>query len=199
MFHPMMPWALGDRLQRRTILACSILLAMLACAALPGVSDASRKFRGKGFTTIVPTDWKTGKGKQGGARVYGAASRSTRPNVPANTMQLGVSVVPVADMERRLGRKLPSSLEQLLGLVMQATQQSSNARVTAPFRASTLGGRSAASGALQFNASGTTMLVSQTVSVYRGRVYVLAFNLDTALEFQGLPILGRAHRHWRWR
>ena len=65
MFHPMMRWALGSRLQRRRILACSILLAVLACAALPGVSDASRKFRGKGFATIVPSNWKIGKGKQG--------------------------------------------------------------------------------------------------------------------------------------
>jgi hypothetical protein len=199
MFHPMMLWALGSRLQRRTILACSILLAVLACAALPSVSDASRKFRGKGFATIVPTNWKTGKGKQGTTRVYGAASPGTRPNVAPNAMQLGISVIPVTDMERQLGRKLPSTLEQLLGLVLQSTQQQ-NSQLTAPVRSSTLGGRPAASGAVQSSTpDGVTVLQSETVSVYRGQVYLVAFTLDVNLQYQGLPILARAHRHWRWR
>jgi hypothetical protein len=199
MFTPMMLWALGSRLQRRTIMACSILLAMLACAALPSVSDASRKFRGKGFATIVPNNWKTGKGKQGTTRVYGAASPKTNPNVAANTMQLGISVIPVVDMERQLGRKLPSTLEALLGLVLQTTQ-GENVQLTSPIRSSTLGGRPAASGAVQASGGdGTPLLQSETVSLYRGQVYVVVFNLDLGLQYQGLPILARAHRHWHWR
>jgi hypothetical protein len=196
MFHHMMRWALSSSLQKRRILACSILLAVLACAGLPSVSDASRKFRGTGFVTVIPSKWKTGKGKQGTTRVYGAASRATRPNVAANTMQLGISVLPVGDMERQLGRKLPPSLEELLALLMQ--QQ--NAQITAPLRSTTLGGRPAASGAMQVPADGgTTLLQSQTISVYRGQVYVVAFGVDLALQYQGLPILARIHRHWRWR
>jgi hypothetical protein len=195
----MMLWALGSRLQRRTILVCSILLAVVACAALPSVSDASRKFRGKGFTTIVPSDWKTGKGKQGTTRVYGAASRTTRRDVAVNMMQLGVSVIPVVDMERQIGRKLPSSLEELLSLVLQSTQQQ-NAQLTAPVRSTTLGGRPAAAGAVQSSTpEGATLLQSETVSVYRRQVYIVAFTLDLNLQYQGLPVLARAHRHWRWR
>jgi hypothetical protein len=195
----MMLWELGSKLQRRTILACSILLAVLACAALPSVSDASRKFRGKGFATIVPSNWTTGKGKQGAVRVYGAASRKTKRGVGLNTMQLGVSVIPVVDMERQLGRKLPPTLDDLVGLVLQSTQ-AQDVRLTAPVRSTTLGGRPAASGAVQFSsADGTTLLQSSTVSVYRGCVYVVGFNLDVKLQNQGLLIQARAHRHWRWR
>jgi hypothetical protein len=199
MFHPMMPWALGSRLKRRRILACSILLAVLACAALPGVSDASRKFRGPGFTTIVPNNWKTGNGKQGPTRVYGAASPKTKRNVAPNTMQLGVTVMSVVTLERQLGRKIPSSLTDLLGLVLQPPQQAQNVELKAPFRTSSLGGRPAASGALQFFLAGATLLQSQTISVYRGNVYLVEFDLDMALQAQGLPNLARIHRHWRWR
>ena len=195
----MMRWALDNSLQRRRILACSILLAVLACAAFPGVSDASRKFRGQGFATIVPSNWTTGKGKQGASRLYGAASRKTKRGVAANTMQLGVSVIPVVDMERQLGRKLPSTLDELVGIVLQSTQ-AQNLQLTAPVRSSTLGGRPAASGAVQFSApDGTTLLQSDTISVYRGRVYIVAYNVDIALQYEGLAILARAHRHWRWR
>ena len=200
MLHRMMRWALDNSLQkRRILLACTVLLAMLACAALPSASDASRKFRGKGFATIVPSNWTTGKGKQGATRVYGAASRKTKPGVGANTTQLGVTVIPVVDMERQLGRKLPPTLDELVGLLLQSTQ-AQNLQLTAPVRSSTLGGRPAASGAVQFSTpDGTTLLQTDTVSVYRGHVYVVAFNLDLTLEYQGLAILARAHRHWRWR
>jgi hypothetical protein len=195
----MMLWALGSRLQRRGILACSILLAVLACAALPSVSDASRKLSGKGFATIVPSNWKTGKGKQGTTRVYGAASRTTKSGVAQNTMQLGISVIPVVEMERQLGRKLPSSLEDLLQVVLQPPQEGQNAQVTAPFRSTTLGGRPAASGALQFSIDGVILLSSGTVSLYRGRIYVVQYNLDTALQYRGLTTLKSIHSHWRWR
>lgn len=199
MFHRMMRWALSNGLQKRKILACSILLAVLACAALPGVSDASRKFRGKGFATIVPSNWTTGKGKRGTTRVYGAASRQTKRGVGPNTMQLGITVVPVVDMERQLGRKLPPTLDEIVGIVLQSTQ-AQNLQLTAPVRSSTLGGRPAASGAVQFTTpDGTTMLQSDTVSVYRGNVYVVAFNVDLSLQYQGLATLARAHRHWHWR
>jgi hypothetical protein len=199
MFHPMMSWAVGNRLQRRRILACSILLAVLACAALPGVCEASRKIRGYGFTTVVPSSWHTGKGKQGPTRVYGAASKQTKPGIPANTMQLGISVIPVVDVERQLGRKLPSSLEELLGLMLQPPQGAQNVQLTAPGRTSTLGGRPAASGALQFSLGPTTMLQSQTISLYRGQIYAVAYNLDMSLLYRGLSVLKSVHSHWRWR
>jgi hypothetical protein len=199
MFHPMMRWAPGSSLKKRRILACSILLAVLACAALPGVSQASRKVRGVGFSTLVPGNWKTGKGKNGGTHVYGAASPKTKRNVIANSMQLGISVIPVVDLERQIGRKIPASLEELLGLVMSAPQQAQNVQLTAPIRTSTLGGRPAASGAAQFDFNGTTVLQSDTVAVRRGQVYVVDFKLDLALQYQGLPILAGIHRHWHWR
>ena len=199
MFHPMMRWAVGSRLQRRRIVACSILLAVLACAALPGVSQASRKIRGYGFTTIVPTKWKIGHSKNGTTRVYGAAPPGTKSTDTVNAIHLGISVVPIKDFERQLGRKLPSSLEQLLGVVMRAPQSAQNVSLVAPFRTTTLGGLPAASGAAQFDFNGATVLQSETVSVHRGQVYVLQFYQDTALQYQALPILQRINRHWHWR
>ena len=199
MFHPMMRWTASNRLQTRRILACSILLAALVFAALPGVSEASRKIRGYGFSTIVPTKWKAGKGKNGPTRVYGAASPTTKRNVTVNSMQLGISVIPVKDFERQLGRKLPTSLEEILGAVMTAPQQAQNVSFVAPIRTTTLDGLPAASGAAQFTFNGATVLQSETVSVHRGQVYIVEFDVDTALQYQALPILARIHRHWRWR
>jgi hypothetical protein len=199
MFHPMMSWALGSRLQRRRILACSILLAVLACAALPGVSEASRKFRGYGFSTIVPTGWKLDNSKFGTSRVYSASSPQTRPNVTVNSTTLSVNVIPVPDFERQLGRKIPASYEELLGDVMTAPQQAQNVQLTATFRATKLDGRPAASGAAQFFLGGATLLQSETVSVSRGHVYILQFYVDLALQYQGLSTLSRVHRHWHWR
>jgi hypothetical protein len=199
MFHPMMLWALGGRLQRRKILACSILLVVLACAALPGVSEASRKIRGSGFSTIVPSGWKVDRGKAGTSRFYSASSPQTKPNVTINSMQLSVNVIPVTDFERQLGRKIPSSLEEVLGEVMSAPQQAQNVQITATFRPARLDGRPAASGAVQFFLGGTTLLQSETVSIYRGRVYILVFYADTAQQYQGLLTLRRVHSHWRWR
>jgi hypothetical protein len=200
MFHPMMRWALGSSLQRRRILACSVLLAVLACAVLPSASEAaSRKIRGLGFSTIVPGNWKTGKGKSGDTHLYGAASPQTKRNVTVNSQRLDISVIPVVEMERQLGHKLSSSLEELLGAVMSAPSQAQNVEFTAPIRTSTLGGRPAASGAAQFDFNGATVLQSDTVSVYRGQVYIVEFDLDLALQYQGLPVLSRIHRHWHWR
>ncbi len=199
MFHPMMWWARGGSLKKRRILACSILLAVLACATVPSASQAaSRKIRGVGFSTLVPGNWKTGKSKTGNSHVYGAASPKSKRSATVNLMQVGISVIPVVDLERQLGRKLPASPEELLGLVMSPPQQAQNVQLTAPFRASTLDGRRAASGAVQFNYNGALLLQSNTVAVRRGLVYVIEFDLDMALQFQGLPVLAGIHRHWRW-
>jgi hypothetical protein len=179
--------------------ACSILLAVLACAALPSVSEASRKLRGYGFSTIVPSNWKLDKGRNGSTRLYGAASPQTKDNVTTNSMRIGVSVVPVTDFERQLGRRLPSSLEEVLGAVMAPPQQAQNVQVTAPLRSTTLGGRPAASGAAQFFFNGATVLQSETVSLYRGQVYILQFYVDMALQYRGITNLKRMHRHWHWR
>jgi hypothetical protein len=179
-------------------MACSILLAVLACAALPGVSDASRKIRGYGFTTIVPTKWKTGKGKNGTTRVYGAAPRGVKANDTVNAIHLGITVIPITDMERQIGRKLPS-LEQVLGSVMSPPQQAQNVSLVAPIRAATLGGLPAASGAAEYFFNGATVLQSETVSVHRGQVYIVRYYQDTALQYAGLSILQRIHRHWHWR
>jgi hypothetical protein len=180
-------------------MACSILLAVLACAALPGVSEASRKIRGYGFTTIVPTKWKTGKGKNGSTHVYGAAPPGIKANDTVNAMHLGITVVPITDFERQLGRKLPSSLEQVLGAVMSAPQQAQNVKLVAPLRTTTLDGLPAASGAAEFFINGATVLQSETVSVHRGQVYIVTFYQDTALQYPALLILQRIHRHWHWR
>jgi hypothetical protein len=199
MFHPMMRWALDNSLQKRRILACSLLLAVLACAALPGVSQASRTFRGVGFSTIVPSAWKIGNGKQGDSRLYGASSRQSKANSRVNSMQLGVSVVPVTDLERQLGRKLPATPAEILGLLLTPPQDAQNVTLSAPIRSSTLGGRAAASGAVQFFSGGAQVLQSETVSVYRKRIYLVAYNIDQSLQYKALPILARVHRHWRWR
>jgi hypothetical protein len=199
MFHPMMRWAPASGLQKRRILACSIMLAVLACAALPGVSEASRKIRGVGFSTIVPSNWKVGKGKQGDTRVYGASSPKTKRNVTVNEMQLGISVVRVTDLERQLGRKIPASLEDLLGMVVSAPQSAQGVQFTAPIRATTLDGLPAASSASQFFFNGATVLQSDTVSIRKGRVYIIEYQIDVNLTYQGLPILARLRNHWHWR
>jgi hypothetical protein len=199
MFHPMMSWALGSRLQRRRMLACSILLAVLACAAMPGVSEASRKLRGYGFSTVVPSGWKLDKGKVGTSHVYSASSPQTKRNVTINSTTLSVNVIPVTDFERQLGRKIPSPMEALLGEVMTAPQQAQNVQLTATFRATRLGGRPAASGAAQFFLGGATLLQSETVSVSRGQVYILQFYVDLTVQYQGLTTLRGIHRHWHWR
>jgi hypothetical protein len=198
MFHPMMRWAVGSRLQRRRIVVCSILLAVLACAALPGVSDASRKIRGYGFTTIVPPKWQTGHGKNGTARVYGAAPRGVKPNDVVNAIHLGITVVPIADMERQIGRKLPS-LDQLLGGLMSPPQQAQNVSFVAPVRVTTLDGLPAASGAVEYFFNGATVLQSQTVATHRGQVYIIRYYQDTSLQYAGIKILQSIHRHWHWR
>jgi hypothetical protein len=198
MFHAMMRWAVGSRLQRRRILACSILLAVLACAALPGVSQASRKIRGYGFTTIVPSKWKTGKGKNGTTRVYGAAPPGVKSSDVVNAIHLGITVVPIADMERQIGSKLPS-LEQVLGGVMNTPQQAQNVRLVAPIRATTLGGLPAAAGAAEYFFNGATVLQSETVSIHRAQVYIVRYYQDTSLQYAGIKILQGIHRHWRWR
>lgn len=181
-------------------MACSILLAVLACAALPGVSDAaSRKMRGYGFTTIIPSKWKSGKSKNGTTRVYGAAPPGTKLSDTVNAVHLGITVVPVTDFERQLGRKLPSSLEQVLGFVMTAPQQAQSVSLVAPFRTTTLDGLPAASGAAQFFINGATVLQSETVAVHRRQVYIIQDDEDTALQFLALPVLQRIHRHWHWR
>ena len=82
---------------------------------------------------------------------------------------------------------------------MTAPQQAQNVQLTATFRATRLGGRPAASGAAQFFFGGATVLQSATVSLHRGRVYVPELYLDTALQYPGLAIFQRVHRHWRWR
>jgi hypothetical protein len=199
MFHPMMRWAPASGLQKRRILASSIMLAVLACAALPGVSEASRKLRGVGFSTIVPGTWKTGKGAVGGTHIYRAASAKTKPNVTVNSMQLSVTVMPAKDLERQLGRKLPSSLEALLGMVVSAPQSAQGVQFVVPIRSSSLAGVPAASSAAQYIYNGATVVQSDTICVRRGRVYIVEFNYDLNLEYQGLPILGRTHSHWRWR
>jgi hypothetical protein len=193
----MMRWAVGSRLQRRRIVACSILLAVLACAALPGVSEASRKIRGYGFTTSVPTKWKTGKGKNGTTRVYGAAPPGTKANDTVNAIHLGITVIPITDFERQLGRKLPA-LEQVLGAVLTPPQQAQNVSLVAPIRTTTLGGLPAAGGAAEYFYNGATVLQSETVSVHRGQVYIVAFYQDTALQYGALAILQGIHRHWHW-
>lgn len=200
MFHPMMPWALGRRPQTRWLLAFSILLAVLACAALPGVSEASRKLRGPDFSTSVPSRWKVDKVvKNGTARIYGASSPTTKRGVTKNGTLLSVNVVPITDFERQLGRRIPGSLVELLGAVMGAPQQAQNPRITASFRGTTLDGRPAASGAAQFDLGGATVLQSTTLSIYRGHVYLVQFYVDLTLQYRGLAVLRSAHRHWNWR
>jgi hypothetical protein len=201
MFHPMMRWARSNSLQRRRILACSILLAVLACAALPGTSEAkaNRKIRGVGFATSVPGNWKTGKGKNGTTHVYGAASPKTKRGVTVNSMQLGITVIPIVDLERQVGQRLPASLEDLLALVISTPQQAQNVSFAAPIRSSLLDGAPAASGAAQFDFNGATVLQSDTISVRRGRVYIVEFDVDLRLQYQGLPVLAAIHRHWHWR
>jgi hypothetical protein len=178
--------------------ACSILLAVLACAALPGVSEASRKIRGYGFTTIVPSKWQTGKSKNGTTRAYGAAPNGTKPNDTVNAIHLGIVVVPVTDMERQIGRKLPG-LEQVLVAVMTPPKQAQNVSLVAPARTSRLGGLPSAAGAVEYFLSGATVLQSETVAIHRGQVYIVTYYQDTALQYEGLSILQRIHRHWRWR
>ena len=155
--------------------------------------------RGYGFTTVIPSKWKTGQSKTGTSRVYGAAPPGTKPNDTVNAVHLGISVIPVKDFERQLGRKIPSSLEQVLGAVMSAPQQAQNVSLVAPIRAAALDGLPAASAAAQFFLNGATVLQSETISIHRGQVYIIQFYQDTQLQNLALPVLQRIHRRWHWR
>ena len=186
MFHPMMSWALGRRPQRRRILACSLLLAVLACAAVPGASEASRKFRGQGFSTRVPTSWKIDKpGRAGATRIYNASSRQTKRNTTVNSTLMTVNVVPVADLERQLAGSFLAPTRSCWsrhGPAAAGAERAGHGVV----RGTILGGRPAASGAANFFLGGATVLQSDTISIYRGRVYILQFYVDQNVQYQGL-------------
>jgi hypothetical protein len=199
MFPPMMRRVRLNTIERRRILACSILLAVIAVGALPSVSQASRKLRGVGFSTIVPSKWKVDKGKGRDPRVYRASSPGARPNVAVNSAVLGVIVTTETTLERQAGRKLPSSPEELLGLVAGAPGDAQNLQVVAPTRGALLDGAPAASIAVSYTRAGASVLQTDTVSVYRGRVYVVELATDISIQIDALHVLAQARSRWRWR
>jgi hypothetical protein len=199
MFRPMMRRVRLDTIERRRILACSILLAVIAIGALPGVSQASHKLRGVGFSTIVPSKWKVTKGKTRDPRVYRASSPGARPNVTVNSAVLGVIVTTAKTLERRAGRKLPSSPEELLGLVAGAPGDVQGLQIVAPTRGALLDGVPAASIAVSYTRGGAAILQTDTVAVYHGRVYVVELATDISIQVNALHVLAQARSRWRWR
>jgi hypothetical protein len=189
----------GNTLQKRKLLACSILLAVLACAALPGTSQAkSHRLRGVGFSTIVPRDWKRGRQDNGAARSYFAAWAKNKPNTAVNSMVLDVTVISVKAAERQLGRKLPSSLEDIASQTLGGPQ-GTQAQVVVPARPTRLRGTPAASIVFQYIYNNAMLLQSDTVCIRHGRLYILELKIDTVKQWVGLPVLEKARNHWRWR
>jgi hypothetical protein len=200
MFRFMMRWApRTNTIARRRLLACSLLLAVLACAALPGVSEsaATRKLRGPGFSTLVPKSWKVTRQKSGDTRTYQAAAPPNRPNVSVNSMSLGVVVTSVKSFERQLGHKLPRAPEDFIGQVVGGPQ-GTQAQTLVPPRATKLDGARAASVVLQYIYNNAMILQSDTLCVRHGRIYVIELDIDTVKQFDGLPVLEKARAHWRW-
>jgi hypothetical protein len=199
MFRLMMRRVRLNTIDRRRILVCSILLAVLAFGALPSVSQAAnRKLRGPGFSTIVPRKWKIKHQKGAGTRVYHAAAPTNKPNVSVNSMALDVIVASAKTLERQLGRKLPASPVELIGQVVGGPQ-GTQAQVLVPARATRLDGAPAASVVLQYIYNNAMIIQSDTLCVRHGRIYVVQLEIDTVMQFQGLPVLERARSHWRWR
>ena len=188
-----------NTIERRRILACSILLAVIAFGALPSVSQAAnRKLRGPGFSTIVPSKWKIQRQKGAGTRVYHAVAPTNKPNVAVNSMTLDVIVASVKSLERQLGHKLPASPEELVGQ-MVGGPQGTQAQVLVPTRSTRLDGAPAASVVLQYIYNNAMIVQSDTLCVRHGRVYVIELHIDTVMQFQGLPVLAQARSHWHWR
>jgi hypothetical protein len=199
MFRPMMRWVPRNTIERRRILACSMLLASIAFGTLPSASQASRKLHGVGFSTIVPSKWKLSKFKSGSLHGYRIVPPRTKKGVTVNSMAIGITVTPAKDLERQLGRKIPASMLELWGLMVSAPQGAQGPQIIAPVRTTTVDGVPGASGAASYALGGATVLQSDTVSVHHGRVYVIELATDINIQFQGLPALGRVRDHWRWR
>jgi hypothetical protein len=199
MFRPMMRRVRLNTIERRRILACSILLAMIAFGALPSVSQASHKLRGVGFSTVVPSKWKVTKGRNGGVHTYRMVPPHTKQGVTANSMAIGINVAPAVDLERKAGRKIPSSMLELWGLMVTAPSGAQGAQIIAPVRTTTVDGAPAASGAATYALGGATVLQSDTVTVHHGRVYLIELVTDISIQFEGLSPLGRLRDRWRWR
>jgi len=201
MFRRMMRRVLwNNAIERRRVLACSLLLAVLACAALPGASQAaaSLRLRGAGFSTIVPRDWKLGRQTNGDTRSYLAAWAKNKPNTSVNSMVLTVTVIPVKSAERQIGRKLPSSLVDAVSQVLGGPQ-GTQTQVLVPARPTRLRGMPAASIVFQYIYNNAQLIQSDTLCIRHGRIYIIELVIDTVKQFQGLPVLEKARAHWRWR
>jgi hypothetical protein len=198
MFRFMMRWAPRNTIQRRRILACSMLLAVIAFGALPSASQAARKLHGAGFTTVVPKSWKVTKSRNGGSRNYRIVPPHTKKGVTVNSMAIGVTVVPGKDLERQSGRKIPESMEVLWGLTVTAPPGAQQPQIIAPVRTTTVDGTPGASGAASYFLNNANVLQSDTVTYHHGRVYIIELAADINLQYKGLPVLGRLRDHWRW-
>jgi hypothetical protein len=200
MFRLMMRRVRLNTIDRRRILACSILLAVLAFGALPSVSQAAnRKLRGPGFSTIVPSNWKVTTSRKGGAHTYRMVPPHTKKGVTVNSMAIGVTVIPGKDVERQAGHKISDSMEELWGLMVTAPAGAQGLQIIAPVRTTTVDGTPGASGAASYFFNDASVLQSDTVTYRNGRVYVIEFATDINIQYKGLPVLGRLRDHWRWR
>ena len=186
-------------LSRRRLLACSILLAVLACAALPGASQASTKLRGPGYSTIVPNGWKVAKTSANGWRYLRAFAPRTGRNGTSRLLTVGISVISSKALAKQARLKqLPSSPESLLALVANSPNQAQNVQIVAPIRPALLRGIPAAASAAQYVLGNSSVLQSNTACERNGRVYSLELEVDMSIQYAGTKVLGRARDHWRW-
>ncbi|MCW2993421.1 MAG: hypothetical protein JWQ18_916 [Conexibacter sp.] len=183
-------------LQRRRILASSLLLAVLVCAALPSVSQASRKIRGPGYSTILPDHWRVQKSRnQSWYELRGYAPKTT-----VKLMTLAVSVISEKALAKRARVKaLPSSPERLLQIVATAPQGAAQVQTRIPPRGTSLDGEPGASMVSEYilNAQ-ADVIQTNLVARHHGRVYSIEMEVDTLLQDGGTAYLQQLVRHWHW-
>jgi hypothetical protein len=197
MFHPMMR---RGTLQRRKILAFSMLLAILACASLPSISQASKKVRGPGYSTSVPNRWKIVKSTGNGWRYVRGFAPRTGKNGTSTLLTVGVSVTSAKNLAKQARVKtLPSSPEAILPLVANSLEGAQNAEITAPIRPTDLRGTPAAASAAQYGLGNIQVLQSNVAAVRHGRVYSIEMEVDLRLQYAGTKLLRSLLSHWRWR
>jgi hypothetical protein len=199
MFTPMMRRAPLNTLQRRRILACSLLLAVCVCASLPGVSQASRKIRGPGYSTVLPNGWKVAKSRAGAWYYLRAFAPQKGQAGTSQLLTVGISVISTKGLAKQARvKRLPSSPQDLLPLVANSLNGAQNVQVVAPIRSTALRAAPAAASAVTYALGNTSVLQSNVVSPHGRRVFSVELEVDQSIQYAGTKVLSSLLKHWRW-
>jgi len=197
MFHPMMMRRVRiSSLRRRRILASALLLAALACAALPGVSQASKRISGPGYSTILPNGWRVSTSRSAGLHQL----RAYAPRTTVKLLTIGVTVISARTLARQAGvKRLPSSPERLLQLVAKTPSGAAGAQVRTTPRPVRLARASGAWEVLEYILNSQFDVVQTNIVTRRhGRVYWVEMEVDKLVQADGTAAMDPLRSHWRW-